>query len=233
MARAVSLPALFIELLVAFPGRPECRCREYFRENGTVPVLLRCCEPVAGRHSGSFLLFVMIEDNGTVLRPGIFSLPAGLRWIVRTPEHVEKLVRGNNSGIKRDTHRFGMAGCPASDLLVAGIRKRAPGLSCDCFRNAINLPERCFNIPEASCGKVAFSNRPICSMYLEVSAALLQLCGVTGKRGRTNKKKRLGYLFPAAQKLSHWGRTKINRKSWSLPALFVTENRAKQMPGSA
>jgi hypothetical protein len=60
-ARAESRPALLVELLVAFSGRPEYRRREVFCKNGVVPVFLRHREPVAGS-SGSIFLFPVVKE---------------------------------------------------------------------------------------------------------------------------------------------------------------------------
>jgi hypothetical protein len=128
-------------------------------------VLLGRCEPVAGPHGGIFLFLIVKENNGTVLRSGKVSLPAGLCRIMQVPENVEKVVVGDTCRIKNNANRFRMAGGTGFNLLVAGILKQTTGIACNRLKNAINLPERRLNIPEASCGK-ACSLTPASLLHL-------------------------------------------------------------------
>ena len=119
----------------------------------TPPRIMACCSCGSFIELFRLLSFILSFPD---LPACAVSLPASLRRVVHRPENVEKLVIEDNSGIKHDAHRFSMAGRAAFNLLIAGIRKRAPGISCNRLKNAIYLPECSLNIPEASCGKGRF-----------------------------------------------------------------------------
>ena len=76
-------------------------------DDGAGEIFLRRGLGLFRRH---FLLVVVIENGGTVLRAGIRTLAIQGGGVVRRPEHIEQAFVGNLGRLELDLDGFGVAG---------------------------------------------------------------------------------------------------------------------------
>ena len=70
---------------------------------------------------GLSLLFIVIENRGSILRSDIRTLSVRRSGVMDAEEHIQDRAEGDKIGIKGDLNDFGVTGGPGADILVGGI----------------------------------------------------------------------------------------------------------------
>src|SRR5947209_5825716 len=99
---------------------------------------------------GRALGLVAPEDRRAVLRADVVALAHPLGGVVSLPEQLQHLLVAGGGAVERDKNGLGMAGAPAADLLVGGVRGKPAGVADGRRVDAVGLPEEALRAPEAA-----------------------------------------------------------------------------------
>ena len=102
--------------------------------------------------SNALLLFVGIEDRGSILCAIVRPLPVKLGRIVHGEEDLEKLTIGDLRGIVDDLDGFGVSGRAGTHDVVVGRGLSASGISGHGAFHSFDVIENGFNAPKAAAG---------------------------------------------------------------------------------
>src|SRR5690348_8033643 len=125
----------------------------------------------------------MIENRRAVLLPDVRPLPVQLRRIVHLPEQVEQLLIGNLLWIELHFDSFGVSRGVRANFLVIRIRRVPAGVTHRRRTDALHLPERVLDAPEASRRKRSLRHSSAPSYRLGLAQIRCHVA-TTGLRGR-------------------------------------------------
>src|SRR5262249_39903845 len=77
---------------------------------------------VGGAECGTALLVSVVVDAGAILRADVIALPHALGGIVILPEDAKQVLVADHDGVEDCANALGVAGEPATDLLVRRVR---------------------------------------------------------------------------------------------------------------
>ena len=100
--------------------------------------------------SGFSLLFMMIENRGSILGPYICALAIQRRGVMDAEEHFQDRTEGEKAGIECDLNNFGVTGCPGADIQVGRIGDGSTSVPHFDIFNARQFIEDGVQAPEAS-----------------------------------------------------------------------------------
>ena len=124
-------------------------------------------------------------DPGAVLGADVVALAHALGRVVALPEQAQQLVVGDLLRAVDHEHDLVVAGAPAADLLVGGVRRVAAGVADRRRVDARRLPEAALGAPEAAQPEDRASRRP---RGTAARAACRARSGVSGtSKGRVSR----------------------------------------------
>src|SRR3954469_12565060 len=107
----------------------------------------------------------MVENCRAVLRSEVRTLAVQLRGIVILPKGIQQNFIGNLFGLVANLNRFSMPRAVSAHVLVSRVFHFAAGVTNTRGCHARNLPECCFDTPEASGCKCRFRHELLPSAY--------------------------------------------------------------------
>jgi len=123
------------------------------------------------------LIFVVLHDGGSVLRPHIGTLTIEGGWIMGLPEKLKQSLVGDLIRIVGDLHHFCMTGGPFANGSVSRVFHVASSVAGDHIQDSFDIFQHRFGAPEAAATESGFF---VCLM------AFFSLHGHPGQDSRQN-----------------------------------------------
>ena len=95
----------------------------------------------------------MEKDAAAILRSNIMALPVERGGIMRSPKHLQQLVKTDNFRVKSDLNRLRMTRGAFSDVVIGGIFNRSPNITGNNLLDPLDALKDGLRAPETSGGQ--------------------------------------------------------------------------------